>query len=243
MDAKNDRKHTTKRKRPIASYMVKTHEAVIMALFLLTSSLFITFITWGANFAIIAILLGYAVINLLYSTCLKNIPIVDAFILSVCYLLRVYFGGFIIGTFVSKWMYLTILCGSLYMGFGKRRNEIKNEQNSTRKVNKFYNFNFLDKNLYVCLTLSLVFYSLWAIDFHTFDTSHLNRIILLATIPLVYFIMMRYSLNIEKTSNNGDPIDVLLRDKILITFAVIFVIMIILAIYVPINFKWSVLWT
>ena len=234
MDVKNDRKHTTKRKRPIASYMIKPHEAIILALFLIGGSIAITYFCFGFDYLIFGILLAYAVINILYSVILKHIPIVDAFILSSCYLLRIFFGGLIISTPVSKWLYLTILCGALFMGFGKRRNEITKESN-TRKVNKHYDYNFLDKNLYVCLALTLVFYSLWAIDFNVFGEGMLNRLIILATIPIIYFIMMRYSLDIEKSSNSGDPIDVLLKDKILILFAIIYVVMIIVAVYVPIT--------
>ena len=136
MDVKNDRKHTSKRKRPIACYMIKQHEAIIMAVVLFVSSVLINYFAFGLNPLIYVNLIGYAIINLLYSLWLKHIPIVDVFMLSACYLLRVFYGGLIIGTSVSKWLYLTILCGSLFMGFGKRRNEIKNEKEGTRKVSK-----------------------------------------------------------------------------------------------------------
>lgn len=233
-DAKNDRKHSRKRKRPIACYMIKTYEAIILATLLFVASITLNIITLGINYWSLGILVGYAILNLLYSFALKHIPIVDAFVLALCYLVRVLFGGLIINTAVSKWLYLTILCGALFMGFGKRRNELKQETSSTRKVNEFYNYNFLDKNLYICLAMSLVFYSLWAIDLN-FDKGQFNRFLLLVTIPLVYFIMMKYSLDIEQSENNGDPIDVLLKDITLILSVIIFVALIIVAVYVPIN--------
>lgn len=234
IDVKNDRQHTTKRKRPIASFMIKIPEAVFLLIITLISSLCIGYFGFGGNYYVLIILLGYVILNITYSLILKNLPILDAFVLASCYLVRVFFGGFIIDVPVSKWLYLTILCASLYMGFGKRRNEIT-KQNNTRRVNAYYDYNFLDKNLYVCLALTLVFYSLWAIDFHLFEVGTLNQYIILATIPLVYFIMMRYSLDIEKTSNDGDPIDVLLNDKILVLFSLLFLIMIAVAVYFPIT--------
>ena len=240
-DVNNDRKHTKKRKRPIACYMIKRYEAIIYAILLFALSVGITYFTFGFNILIYIILIGYAVINLLYSFILKNIPIVDSFMLALCYLLRIFWGGVIIGTTVSKWLYLTVLCGALFMGFGKRRNEIKHQKDSTRKVNKYYNYNFLDKNLYICLAMSLVFYSLWAIDFKGYGEGSFNRIILLATIPFVYFIMMRYSLDIEQNDNNGDPIDVLLKDFVLIFACVVFVALIVISVYVPIQFNLEVL--
>ena len=120
------------------------------------------------------------------------------------------------------------------MGFGKRRNEIRQESDSTRKVNQYYNYNFLDKNLYLCLAMCLVFYSLWATNLTSAGGSF-NKFLLMATIPLIYFIMMRYSLDIEQSTNSGDPIDVLFKDYILIGAAGIFVVMLVLAVYVPIN--------
>jgi len=233
-DASNDRKHSRKRKRPIACYMIKPYEAIIMSILLFVGCFSINVVTFGINYWLIGILLGYAIINLLYSFVLKNIPIVDAFVLGFCYLVRVLFGGLVIKVAVSKWLYLTILCGALFMGFGKRRNEISNEPNKTRKVNQFYNYNFLDKNLYICLAMCLVFYSLWAINLDNCG-GQFNRFLLLATIPLVYFIMMKYSLNIEKNQNNGDPIDVLFKDFVLIISALIFVAILIIAVYIPIN--------
>lgn len=233
-DAKNDRRHSKKRKRPIACYMIKSYEAIVMAIFLFAGCITLNILTFGVNYWLIGILVGYAVINLLYSFVLKNIPIVDAFILGLCYLIRVLFGGLVINVAVSKWLYLTILCGALFMGFGKRRNEIANETGKTRKVNKFYNYNFLDKNLYICLAMCLVFYSLWAINLDA-TGGQFNRFLILATIPFVYFIMMKYSLNIEKNQNNGDPIDVLFKDFVLIASAIIFVAMLVVAVYVPIG--------
>jgi len=235
LDAKKDRLHSKKRTRPIASFMVKPTEAIVLAIALLFISIAINISLWGPiSFAMVNIAI-YAIINLLYSVKLKNIPIIDVFVLSLCYLLRIFYGGVIVDAPVSKWLYLTILCGALFMGFGKRRNEILKENNS-RHVNKFYNYNFLDKNLYICLAMCLVFYSLWAIDVKPTVNSIMNGYILLATIPLVYFIMMRYSFDIEKIENSGDPIDVLLSDKILILSCVLFVVLVVISIYVPIKF-------
>ena len=90
------------------------------------------------------------------------------------------------------------------MGLGKRRNELINNKDSTRPVNKFYTKDFLDKNMYVCLTLGIVFYSLWTIA-PPYDHS-----LLFWTIPIVMVIIMNYSLLIEREESEGDPVNVLL---------------------------------
>lgn len=235
-DVKKDRLHYKKRKRPIACYMIKPCEAIILAIILFTLSIALSVLTFGFNIFILLILAGYVVLNILYSTCLKHVPIVDVFVLAICYLVRVFYGGLLINVLVSKWLFLTILCGSLFMGYGKRRGEINLEKAQTRKVNKFYNYNFLDKNMYTAQTMCLIFYSLWAIDFRgDIALGLINKFILLATIPLVYFIMMKYSLNIENPKNDGNPIDVFFKDKILILASVAFVALIVISVYVPIN--------
>ena len=176
----------------------------------------------------------YCVVNILYSTILKKIPIIDVFILSFCYVLRLFFGGAIVDISISNWLYLTTISASLFMGVSKRRNELRSETNSTRDVNRSYSYVFLDKNLYVFQALTLIFYSLWAIEMDPISAYSLTNILFLATIPLVYFIMMRYSYQIEKNNNSGNPVEVLLKDKILMFSAILFVVMIFIAIYFPI---------
>lgn len=240
LDVKNDRNHSTKRKRPIASYMIKRHEAIIISFILIIINLLILLFVFNFNCLVVCLNLGYIILNILYSMYLKKIPILDVFLLASFYVVRVFFGALILSTGVSKWLYLTIICASLYMGFGKRRNEIQKENDETRVVNKHYNFAFLDKNMYMSLTMALIFYALWVVEFRISTVNYVNSILLLATIPIMFFIMMKYSLNIENPSNSGDPIDVLLQDKILIFMCVLFILMTVVSIYVPIKsiFRW-----
>ena len=58
--------------------------------------------------------------------------------------------------------------------------------------------------------LGIVFYSLWSLDMTKTLTNGMNMV---WTIPLVLIICMKYSLDIESDSL-GDPVDVILSDKI-----------------------------
>ena len=111
------------------------------------------------------------------------------------------------------------MAGSFYLGFGKRRNEIIKQGDKSRDVLKKYNKEFLDKFMYVCLILAIVFYSLWCIDAATINRIGNNYMIW--TIPLLLIIFMKYSLNVESDSF-GDPVDVILNDKVLIALVSIF---------------------
>ena len=231
-DRKKDRNHSRKRKRPIASYMLKPYEAVVLASVLFAAVILMLIFIFDFKFIIVLNVFAYIALNLIYSFFLKNYPILDVFALALCYLIRIYFGASIIGVGVSRWLYLTILSAALFMSYGKRRNEMLRE-GDTRKVNAKYPAAFLDKMIYLCLAMCLVFYSLWAISFTIADFERINLILLHATIPVVFFILMRYSYDIEKQDCSGDPIEVLLEDKFMIFMCVIFVVLAVLAMYVP----------
>lgn len=232
-DAKADRLHSSKRKRPIAGYMIKWWEALIFAALLLALSITINIFALGFNWAAFAILLGYFLLNLAYSFYLKSVPLVELFILAGCYMLRLFYGGVVISVSISSWLYLTVLSASLFMGFIKRRNEIMFEGTSTRKVSKSYTVSFLDKNAYITMALTLAFYSLWAVSHinEGFITTQIGKIMLLISIPLVYFILMRYSMEVER-KNSGNPMEVLIKCSFLMLAVVIYVVLIILALYV-----------
>lgn len=228
-DIEADRNHPKKKNRPLASGKVSIKNAilVLILLMILSISLIIYLYNKTTNIFIILIPLLYLILNILYSTKLKHIPIIDVAILVSGFVLRVYYGGIASNIEISSWLYLMIMFGSFYLGFGKRRNEMKH--NNTRKVLKYYNKEFLDKNMYVSLGLSIISYSLWCVDPLTKLNISSNYLIL--TIPLVMMIFQKYSLIIEGDSD-GDPIEVMLNDKLLILLIITYVIIMLFIIYI-----------
>ena len=73
--------------------------------------------------------------------------------------------------------------------------------------------------MYLCLALTIAFYSLWCVD--PINIAKFGTNYLVFTVPLVMVICMKYSLNIEGNSY-GDPVEVLLSDKILIILVLIY---------------------
>lgn len=223
-DVEKDRKHPQKRNRPIASGRVSVKMAIVLAV---VASLFaVGFHGFASGFSLLASLyiLLYFALNLAYSLGLKKQPIIDIVILSSGFLLRVLYGGAIIDVVLSQWLYLTVVTLSFYMGLGKRRGEFAatSGETVTRDVLGKYSYEFLDKNMNVCLTLGLVFYSLWTVDPSTIDRVGGNALIW--TIPIVLIICMKYSLTIERNDNDsdGDPITVLFSDRLLIVLVLIY---------------------
>ena len=214
-DVQSDRNHPTKCRRPIASGAISMRMAYGVMAALLVCSIALSLVI-GSSFWAFSVLGCYLLLNILYSFGLKHIPIVDIAILASGFLLRVVYGSTITGIEISKWLYLTVISMAFYMGLGKRRNEmICHTGGETRPVLQHYTRDFLDKNLYVFVTLAIVFYSLWSLDPVT--TARHNGDALVWTVPLVILICLRYSLDIEGHSD-GDPVEVLTKDKTLLAF-------------------------
>ena len=202
-----------------------------MSLTILAILLNLTFIKIQYNkiFILIALELLYLVINIAYSYGFKKIPILDVTILMFGFIIRLMYGAQITNIEISNWLYLTIMTGAFYMGFGKRRNEIKKQGDKSREVLKKYNKEFLDKFMYVCLILIVVFYCLWCIDINTI--SRIGNGYIIWTVPLVLIILMKYSLDIEMDSF-GDPVDVITNDKILISLSIFYAISFVVILYI-----------
>ena len=98
------------------------------------------------------------------------------------------------------------------MGY-KRKTE-----KDTREVLKLYTDTFLDRNMYMCLTLGIVFYSVWALS--------LDQYMIYTTI-FVVIICMRYNFILESDSL-GDPVDVVFADKMLLIMIVLFAFMLLI---------------
>lgn len=217
-DVEKDRRHPTKCNRPIASGKIPVKNAWITFTVLVAASAAINAFVFNPFAS--ALLALYLLLNLAYSFGLKNIPIVDVTILVSGFLIRIVYGALITNIQISDWLYLTVIAIAFYFALGKRRNELKSiNSDETRKVLKFYNVGFLDKNMYMCIGLANVFYALWAMEKSAGATD--NHRFLIWTFPLVLLILMKYSLNVEGDSD-GDPVEVLIHDKILIILCVIY---------------------
>ncbi len=212
-DIEKDKLHPRKKNRPLPSGKIKKSAAIVIAIVMIILSIIInyfinnTFLNNSLYF-----LLGYVLINMVYSMGLKNVAIVDIVILASGFVLRVYYGASIIAVDVSSWLFLTIMSASLFLGLGKRKKELIHNKDS-RKVLKEYNEAFLDKFQYLSLALTIVFYSLWTIE------ESIKYLYL--TIPLLIIIFMKYTLNIEK-NDEGDPTTILYQDKSLLVLCLIY---------------------
>lgn len=217
-DAEKDRNHPTKCERPIAAGRVSSRGATILAIVLLAGALACNALVFHLSSTLL--LTAYLALNLAYSFGLKNIPIVDVAILVSGFLIRILYGAVVTDITVSSWLYLTVIALSFYFALGKRRNElIRLDSDDTRSVLKTYPVSFLNQSMGMCLTLANAFYALWSMDEST--ATLYNSDYLIFTVPIVLLITMKYSLDVEGDSD-GDPVEVLLHDKVLVALCVLY---------------------
>lgn len=231
-DVDADRLHEIKRNRPIASGKISIPVAYGIIGVLLVISIACNLVC-GFGFRAFVIMTLYFVTNLGYSLGLKHIPFLDVVLLVAGFLLRVMYGAAVIGVDLSSWVYLTVISLSFYLGLGKRRNELKKAgaTGKTRKVLSYYTYEFLDKFMYLCLTLAVAFYALWSADQEVIENYGTDKLIW--TVPLVIVLLMKYSADIE-TNSYGDPVDVITHDKTLIALSGIFCLLLLALIYFPV---------
>lgn len=216
-DIARDRAHPTKRNRPLASGAVSKKQAYTLVGFLLAAAAAV--ICFEAHpLAPTVCVVIYVIVNLIYSFGGKNQPVLDIILLSVGYPLRVFFGGFLIQTNVSSWLFLTVVCVSLYLAIGKRYGELTGLQQNretvgaTRPVLQRYSAEYLGSQMYLFLGLSIVFYALWAIE---------KSEALVYSTPIVLCIIMRYNFTISG-KGSGDPVEMIFSDKLLIALILVF---------------------
>ena len=232
-DVESDRQHEVKRNRPIASGAVPIPAAWALAGGLLAAALAIQLAAFGNRGGSLLLMAAYFAANLGYSLGLKHVPFLDIVLLVLGFVLRVLYGAAIVGSVTSAWVYLTVFALSFYLGLGKRRNELKKTRDSggsTRRVLQYYSYEFLDKFMYLCLTLAVTFYALWSADGEI--TAKYGTDKLIWTVPLVIIILMKYSADIESDSF-GDPVDVVMHDKVLLGLSALLGLAVVALIYLP----------
>lgn len=209
-DREADRRHPLKKNRPLAAGTLPVGVALAAALALAGTAFTLAH---HLNPRVLTVIAVYAALNLLYSTVLKHVVILDVMIVAVGFVLRVLAGGAAIGVAVSSWLVLCTIFLSLFLAFSKRRHEIlllTHQAADQRKVLSSYSPAFLDQMINVVSASSVVCYALYAIAPQTTEKYHTEHLVY--TIPLVLFGIFRYLYLMYQTQDAKSPTDAILSD-------------------------------
>lgn len=212
LDVEKDRKHPTKSKRPIASGALSPRTAVATAVVLMPVSLVASYLL-SPPFAAVAA--GYLAMQFGYIFALKEMVLLDVFVLAIGFVMRAVSGAVVIGAEISPWLYTVTLLGALFLGLCKRRNELlvlDTAAGQHRRSLKTYTPQLLDSLTSIAASSTIMAYSLY-----TFTSPRLPRgNSMMLTIPFVIFGMFRYLYLAHSHNAGGSPEEVFLRDRPLI---------------------------
>jgi len=209
-DIEKDRRHPTKRNRPLPSGSLPVPAAIAGAVVLLGVTLPLAF--WlDVYFGLLAA--GYLVLQLAYTFILKNQVIVDVIVISAGFVIRVAAGVPLVpADRFSPWLYVCTTLLALFLGFGKRRQELvllQGNAKNHRAILGEYSVPFLDEMINVVISAAIVAYSLYTFTAVNVPPNHL----MMLTIPFPIYGLFRYLYLIHIRGEVAAPDEVLLKDR------------------------------
>lgn len=243
-DIERDKLHPFKKKRPIASGLIPVPLAIILALGLITIFLPLSYKLSPAFFFAA---LTYLVLQLFYSTYLKQIILIDVLVIAAGFVLRVYAGVWAIDAHLNVWFLLSVTTFALFLAIGKRRSErtlMTSLDFRHRETLLHYPENLLDNLTSMFANSTWLTYAFFAFLqppiqarhvasslFGGFELPFSEAKYLMATVPVVIYAVMRYLYIIYEKKEGESPERVILTDTPLLSTILIWIIMVLIIIY------------
>lgn len=213
LDLHSDRGHPWKNKRPFAAGEISIGQGLLISFVLLAGSLTEAFLLApGFGFA----LAGYAVLTMWYSLHLKRVVLLDAFVLSSFYCIRIFAGALITWVPLSHWFLTFSLFLFLSLAMAKRYSELVHANGLIERGESGRGYLGHDKELLMALGVASSFSAVvvFSLYVHSPEVLALYRspepLLLLA--PILLYWLSRVWLQAHRGELHDDPITLALRD-------------------------------
>jgi len=221
LDREADRRHPSKRTRPIAAGDISVATAIVAACLLIAAAAVVAFFLGGWFETVLG---GYLVLTLLYSVLLKEAVFVDVLVVAAGFVLRVVGGAVAIDVPISTWLLLCTYLLALYLALGKRRAELAllgEEAGNHRVVLGHYTLPLVDQAISVVLGATVLAYTLYTVAPDT--VAKVGSEGLMATVPVVLYGLFRYLYLLHRHELGGSPTKVLITDRPLLACVVVWI--------------------
>ena len=229
VDIESDRRHPTKKNRPLPSGRLDPRLATVSAVFLAGGSLIGGFLL-SPELAII--LVAYLLSQIAYTFRLKHVVLLDVLTIAAGFILRIAAGVVVIDVErFSPWLYVFGGFLALFMALGKRRAELVllgADAVSHRAILDDYNLDLIDRLQAIVTTSAVVAYSLYTFLAEGLPQNHA----MMLTIPFVLYAIFRYLYLIHVRGEGGAPEEILLRDRPLQITMALYGVVTFIALYV-----------
>jgi decaprenyl-phosphate phosphoribosyltransferase len=214
-DIESDRRHPTKRHRPIAAAQLSVPFALGAGAVLFAAGLVTAYLVRPEFLIVIGV---YVAITASYTMWLKHVAVVDIVAIASGFILRAVAGGVAADVPLSRWFLIVASFGSLFVVSGKRHGEhidLGDEGAEVRPTLGTYSRNYLQYVWTMTSGVTVAAYCLWA--FEMAPKSETVPFYELSIVPFVTFIL-RYAMLLEQ-GHGGAPEDVVLGDRTLLVLA------------------------
>ncbi|MGY1606880.1 decaprenyl-phosphate phosphoribosyltransferase [Geodermatophilus sp. SYSU D00700] len=227
-DVEEDRRHPTKRFRPVAAGALPVPLAVVAGTVLLVAALVAAVLLTRVQLA--GVLGAYAGISLAYAYFLKDQPVIDLAVVASGFLLRGVAGGAAAGIALSQWFLLVAAFGALFMVAGKRYAELVavGEEAATRRSLKEYSASYLRFVWSLSAGVTCTTYSLWAFELYEDDPGFPWQTLSIAPFVLA---LLRYAVDVDR-GRAGAPEELVLRDRVLLGLGVVWALFVGMGVFV-----------
>lgn len=212
-DVEEDRLHPKKKERPLASGKISKKTAVVaMSMFSMAGLISSYFLT----VSMLYLILLYMGLNIAYTIKLKHIPIIDIFIISSGFVVRIFIGGVVTYTKISPWIIIMTFLLALLLSLAKRRDDVLIFLQSNNKIRKSidgYNMQFLDMSIMAMAAITIVAYIMYTMSAEVIVRFNTDK--LYFTTLFVILGIMRYMQITLVENKSGDPSEVLIKDRFL----------------------------
>jgi 4-hydroxybenzoate polyprenyltransferase len=206
-DAEQDRLHPEKCERPVASGRVSVVQAHVLAVALAGLGVALPWLSSGASAG--GLVVVYLVLNVLYSHGGKDVPLVDVFLISSGFVLRVLLGCALVLVTPSSWLLLCSSTLALFLALAKRRADCARGIGSDHRPSLAgYNLGFLDQASGISAGMTILSYSLYCIEAGVLVPGRE-----FASMPFVLFGVLDYMRVSQLQPERAFPVDVLLSSR------------------------------
>lgn len=228
-DLEQDRLHPLKQRRPLAAGSLAPRTALFAASALLLLGLAGALLL---DRGVALVVVVYWLVTLAYTFALKHQVILDVFAIASGYVLRVVAGALVIRVEMSSWLLICTTLLALFLGFGKRRNELlllKETAGNHRRVLEDYSPRFLDMMIGVVTASTVTSYALYTVSEET--TARLQTRWLLLTLPFVLYGIFRYLYLMYHKERGGDPLETAFTDTAMLVNLLLWAVAVALILY------------
>ena len=215
LDLHSDRAHPWKSARPLAAGETSIQTGLLVSVSLIIIALGFGFL-FNISFGLV--LTTYAVLTVWYSLQIKRVVLLDVFVLSSFYTIRIWAGGLISGTFLSQWFLAFSLFFFLSLAMAKRYSELLHAEELVKSGNSGRAYRPSDRELISTLGIGSCFSSvvIFALYVHSQEILSLYRrpAPLLLICPVVLYWLSRVWLRAHRGELHEDPVTLAMRDPV-----------------------------